>query len=82
MSLPVAGTRVVGAGVGGNHRDVRNGRVEVIEVNIFVRGFTLDFGLLRGTIGNNRTPIYGEHKNLCHSVFLLTIFGPIYYGPH
>ena len=34
--------------------------------------------LLRGTI-LNRT--YGLHKNLYISLFLLTIFGPIYYGP-
>ena len=35
-------------------------------------------GLLRGTIVN-RT--YGLHKNLYIDLFLLTIFGPIYYGP-
>ena len=34
--------------------------------------------LLRGTI-LNRT--YGEYKNLYISLILLTIFGPIYYGP-
>ena len=34
--------------------------------------------LLRGTIVN-RT--YGTHKNLYNSLFLLTKFGPIYYGP-
>ena len=34
--------------------------------------------LLRGTI-LNRT--YCTHKNLYISIFLLTIFGPIYYGP-
>ena len=33
---------------------------------------------LRGTIAN-RT--YGKDKNLDIYVFLLTIFGPIYYGP-
>ena len=38
----------------------------------------LVFILLRGIIVN-RT--YGTHKNLYISVFLLTIFGPIYYGP-
>ena len=36
--------------------------------------------LLRGTIPVvNRT--YGTHKNLNTSLFLLTIFGPIYCGP-
>ena len=34
--------------------------------------------VLQGTIVN-RT--YGTLKNLCISVFLLSIFGPIYYGP-
>jgi len=34
--------------------------------------------ILRGTIVN-RT--YGKHKNLYICLFLLTIFGPIYYGP-
>ena len=34
--------------------------------------------IIRGTI-LNRT--YGTHKNLYKSLFLLTIFGPIYYGP-
>ena len=34
--------------------------------------------LLRGTIVN-RT--YGKHKTLNISLFLLAIFGPIYYGP-
>ena len=34
--------------------------------------------LLRGTIVN-RT--YGTHKNLNISLFLLTIFGPVNYGP-
>ena len=34
--------------------------------------------LLRGSIVN-RT--YGEHKNLYISLFLLAIFGPVYYGP-
>ena len=33
---------------------------------------------LRGTI-LNRT--YGEHKNLYVSLFVPTMFGPIYYGP-
>ena len=33
---------------------------------------------LRGTILNR---IYGAHKNLYISLFLLTVFGPIYYGP-
>ena len=33
---------------------------------------------LRGAIVN-RT--YGTNKNLYTSLFLLTIFGPIYYGP-
>ena len=33
---------------------------------------------LRGAI-LNRT--YGTHKNLYISLFCLTIFGPIYYGP-
>ena len=35
------------------------------------------FLLLRGAIVN-RT--YGTHKNVCISLFLPTIFGPIYYG--
>ena len=40
---------------------------------------TGDAGLpMRGTI-LNRT--HGTHKNLYISLFLLTIFGPIYYGP-
>ena len=34
--------------------------------------------VLRGTI-LNRT--YGVHKILCMSLFIRTIFGPIYYGP-
>ena len=34
--------------------------------------------ILRGAIVN-RT--YGTHKNLYTSLFLLPIFGPIYYGP-
>ena len=34
--------------------------------------------VLRGTI-LNRT--YSTHKNLYISLFLLTIYGPIYYGP-
>ena len=34
--------------------------------------------LVRGTMVN-RT--YGTHRNLHISIFLLTIFGPIYYGP-
>ena len=34
--------------------------------------------LLRGTI-LNRT--YGTHKNLYISLFLLSMFGSIYYGP-
>ena len=34
--------------------------------------------LLRGTLVN-RT--YGKHKNLNIYLFLLTLFGPIYYGP-
>ena len=34
--------------------------------------------LLRGTIVNRA---YGTHKNLYISVFLLTIFGPINFGP-
>ena len=34
--------------------------------------------LLRETI-LNRT--YGTHKNLYISIFLRTVFGPIYYGP-
>ena len=33
---------------------------------------------IRGTIVN-RT--YGTHKNLCTHLFLLTIFGPVYFGP-
>ena len=31
------------------------------------------------TVGHNRT--YGLHKNLYVYLFLLAIFGPIYYGP-
>ena len=42
-----------------------------------VRGYVV-FELLRGTIVN-RT--YGIHKNHDISPFLLTIFGPITYGP-
>ena len=34
--------------------------------------------LLRRTILNGT---YGTHKNLHFSLFLLTVFGPIYYGP-
>ena len=34
--------------------------------------------LLRGVIVNRA---YGTHKNLHIYLFLLTIFGPIYYGP-
>ena len=34
--------------------------------------------LLRGTTVNST---YGTHKNLFIYLFLLTIFGPIYYGP-
>ena len=34
--------------------------------------------LLRGAILNRS---YGTHKHLYISLFLLTIFGPIYYGP-
>ena len=34
--------------------------------------------LLRGVIVNR---IYGTHKNLYIYLFLITIFGPIYYGP-
>ena len=34
--------------------------------------------LLRGTIVNRA---YGTHKNLYISLFLLAIFGPIYYDP-
>ena len=39
-------------------------------------------GLLRGTIVN-RTYQYGIHKNRLVYIrpFLLSIFGPIYYGP-
>ena len=33
---------------------------------------------IRGTMLNKT---YGTHKNLYVSLFLLTIFGPIYYGP-
>ena len=36
------------------------------------------FSLLRGNV-LNRT--YGRDKNLYISLFLLTMFGPIYYGP-
>ena len=36
------------------------------------------FYYLRGTMVN-RT--YGTHKNLHIYLFLLTIFGPIYFGP-
>ena len=43
----------------------------------FTTAFT-KIHLLRGTIVN-RT--YGTHKNLHVHLFLLTIFGPIYYGP-
>ena len=35
-------------------------------------------GLIRGTLVN-RT--YGGHKNLYIHIFLLTIFGPVYYRP-
>ena len=38
----------------------------------------LHTAVLRGTTVN-RT--YGTYSNLDISVFLLTIFGPIYYGP-
>ena len=48
----------------------------------FFSSFQIDFVypdlLLRGTI-LNRT--YGPYKNQYISLFLLTIFGPIHYGP-
>ena len=47
-------------------------------VVVVVRGCYSRVGLLRGTIVN-RT--YGVHKKLHIYLFLLTIFGPIYYGP-
>ena len=43
-----------------------------------IRKIGCSFLLLRGTI-INRT--YGSHKNLYIPLFLLTIFGPINYGP-
>ena len=45
---------------------------------IAVNNWLLLFTLLRGTLVN-RT--YGEDKNLYIHLFLLTIFGPIYYRP-
>ena len=36
------------------------------------------FTVVRGTIVNR---MYGTHKNLRKSIFLLTIVGPIFYGP-
>ena len=47
-------------------------------VLMFLPGFGYGYVVLRGTIVN-RT--YGTHKNLYIYLFLLTIFGPIYYGP-
>ena len=43
-----------------------------------VRSATLQHGLLGGTIVNRTC---GIHKNPCISTFLLTLFGPINYGP-
>ena len=77
--------RLVDAVVGGNYRCSRGGRGPVAEGawgcgGDEAKSHHFQSGLLRGTMVNiNRT--YGTQKHLHVYLFLLTIFGPIYYGP-
>ena len=45
MALGAAGIRAVRVGGGGNYREIRKGRAEVIAVKIVMRRFTLVFSL-------------------------------------
>ena len=69
----------MGSAEGGEHVVLREVNLGSDARKAFSKGAIMGYDYYCGGIIVYRT--YGKHYNQCTYQFLLTIFGPIYYGP-